>query len=61
MCARVSLNETVLTEWAAVPNRLFSLLSLTAAQRLNSHAAEKDLDDSNKSLAILVYYWGSGC
>lgn len=61
MCARVSLSEAVLTEQAAIPNRLFSLLSLTPAQRLNSHAAEKDLDDSNKSVAILVcYYRGMG-
>lgn len=42
----VRLGDAVLTEKAAVSNRPFSLLSLTAAQRLNSDTGEKALDDS---------------
>lgn len=40
------LGDAVLTETAAISNGPFSLLSLTAVQRLNSDAGEKALDDS---------------
>lgn len=45
VCVCVKLSDTVLTEKAATLNRLLSLLSLTAAQRLNSDIAKKPLDD----------------
>lgn len=42
----VRLSDTELAAKAAVLNRLLSLLSLTAAQRLNSVIAKKVLDVS---------------
>lgn len=47
----------MLTEKAAILNRLLSLLSLTAVQRLNSDTAEKAQDESWTKTLLLE---GSG-
>lgn len=57
--------DAVLTEKAAISNGPFSLLSLTAARRLNSDAGEKALDDSGTEAqpfqsAVTVEGWGGG-
>lgn len=55
VCLCVRLSDTVLTEKAAILNRLLSLLSLTAVQRLNSDTAKKSLDDSwTKKFSLLL-------